>query len=255
MGDSMQLFQQQFEAFMKRYNEDQQRIQSQFEEIRRENTQNSATREPRVNRLNEEGLDRGSGGTGNTNRHCKLDFPRYDGSTDPLPWMSHCDYYFRDQRVAEEEKMSMVAPMPMEVELQQPTDLTSAMYFARLYERRKSENQLAQQVQRVDLSQTNTPSSTQRPSQYVKRLSRADIAERRICVLTMMKSTQRVIIAISHFTLAWQNLLMMIKNHIYRILNGVSHLLEISFSLEDKLIVREGSNVISPMASCVNKLS
>ncbi|GJX06480.1 hypothetical protein Tco_0194412 [Tanacetum coccineum] len=89
MGDSMQLFQQQFEAFMKRYSEDQQRIQSQFEEIRQENTHNSATREPRVNRLNEEGLDRGSGGTGNTNRRCKLDFPRYDGSTDPLPWMSH----------------------------------------------------------------------------------------------------------------------------------------------------------------------
>ncbi|GJX80513.1 hypothetical protein Tco_0328662 [Tanacetum coccineum] len=103
MGDSMQLFQQQFEAFMKRYSEDQQRIQSQFEEIRQENTHNSATREPRVNRLNEEGLDRGSGGTGNTNRRCKLDFPRYDGSTDPLPWMSRCDYYFRHQRVADDE--------------------------------------------------------------------------------------------------------------------------------------------------------
>ncbi|GKC78548.1 hypothetical protein Tco_1129322 [Tanacetum coccineum] len=49
---------------------------------RRENTHNSATRESRVNRLNEEGLDRGSGGTGNTNRRCKLDFPRYDGSID-----------------------------------------------------------------------------------------------------------------------------------------------------------------------------
>ncbi|GKB12491.1 hypothetical protein Tco_0846414 [Tanacetum coccineum] len=33
----------------------------------------------------------------------------------------------------------------MEVELQRPTDLTSAMYYARLYERRRSENQLEQQ--------------------------------------------------------------------------------------------------------------
>ncbi|GJU39674.1 hypothetical protein Tco_1192631 [Tanacetum coccineum] len=110
MGDSMQIFQQQFQAFMKRYNKDQQRIQSQFEEIRQENTHNSATREPRVNRLNEEGLNHGSGGSGNTNRRCKLDFPHYDGSTNPLPWMSHCDYNFRHQRVADEEKMSMVAP-------------------------------------------------------------------------------------------------------------------------------------------------
>ncbi|GKB05984.1 hypothetical protein Tco_0834217, partial [Tanacetum coccineum] len=88
----------------------QQRIQSQFKDIRRENTHNNATREPRVNRRNEEGLDHGSGGTGNTSHRCKLDFPRYDGSIDLLPWMSHCDYYFRHQRVTDEEKISMVAP-------------------------------------------------------------------------------------------------------------------------------------------------
>ncbi|GJZ90945.1 hypothetical protein Tco_0662872 [Tanacetum coccineum] len=89
---------------MKRYNKDQQRIQSQFDEIRRENTNNSATHELRVNRRNKEGLDRGSGGTRNTNHRYKLDFPCYDRSTDPLPWTSRCDYYFRHQRIADEEK-------------------------------------------------------------------------------------------------------------------------------------------------------
>ncbi|GKE29838.1 hypothetical protein Tco_1445222 [Tanacetum coccineum] len=199
MGDSMQLFQQKFEAFMKQYNEDQQRIQSQFEEI--------------------------SGGTGNTNHRWKLDFPCYDGSTDPLPWMSRYDYYFRHQRFADEEKRiahiwtgrslrtiiaddlvlmvvvfeKLVArtyhPRPeqeveilisglqdyiaVEVKLQRPTYVTSAMYFARLYERREINNELIQQVQRVDLDQTNASSSIQRPSHYVKRLSRAEIAERR----------------------------------------------------------------------------
>ncbi|GKB48720.1 hypothetical protein Tco_0899473 [Tanacetum coccineum] len=64
MGDSMQLFQQQFEAFMKRYNKDQQRIQSHIDEIRRENTNNSATHESCVNRRNKEGPDRGGGGLG-----------------------------------------------------------------------------------------------------------------------------------------------------------------------------------------------
>lgn len=64
----------------------------------------------------------------------------------------------------------------VEVELQQPTKLTSTMYFVCLYEWHISKDQLAQ-VQRVDLSQTNMPSSTQRPSQCVKRLSRAEIAE------------------------------------------------------------------------------
>nr|GFA03134.1 retrotransposon Gag protein [Tanacetum cinerariifolium]GFA03137.1 retrotransposon Gag protein [Tanacetum cinerariifolium] len=106
MGDSIQLFQQQFEAFMKRYNEDQHRIQSQFEEIRRENSNNSATHEPRVNRRNEEGPDRGGERTGAQTVACKLDFPRYDGSTDPLPWISRCDYYFRHQRVMDEDKMN-----------------------------------------------------------------------------------------------------------------------------------------------------
>ena len=105
MGDSMQLFQHQFEAFMKRHNEDQQRIQSQFEEMRQENNSSSATREIRNTHRNDEG----NGGSG-TNHRCKLEFPRYDGSTDPLPWMSRCDYYFRHQRVVEEEKMSIVAP-------------------------------------------------------------------------------------------------------------------------------------------------
>ncbi|GJY52365.1 hypothetical protein Tco_0443212 [Tanacetum coccineum] len=160
MGDSMQLFQQQIEAFMKRYNEDQQRIQSQFDEIRLENTNNSATHELRVNRRNKEGLDRGSGGTRNTNHRCKLDFPCYDRDRPHMDWdefKDHCRRRFG----------SYGSP-----------NLTSAMYFARLYERRRIDNQLTQQIQRVDLNQTNTSSSVQRLRHYVKRLSRAEIAGR-----------------------------------------------------------------------------
>ena len=92
---------------MKRYNESQQHIQAQFEEIRRDNTTSSATRETHTNRHNDEGTDHGGSGT---NRRCKLDFPRYHRSTDPLPWMNRRDYYFRHQRAADEEKMSMIAP-------------------------------------------------------------------------------------------------------------------------------------------------
>lgn len=73
--------------------------------MRRENSSSSATREIRNMHRNDEG----TGGSG-TNCRCKLEFPRYDGSTDPLPWMSRCNYYFRHQRVVGEEKMSIVAP-------------------------------------------------------------------------------------------------------------------------------------------------
>nr|GEV99260.1 hypothetical protein [Tanacetum cinerariifolium] len=103
--------------------------------------------------------------------HCRRRFGSYGSHT--------CTCHLRPRQEAEIFISGLQDYIAVEVELQQPTGLTSAMSFARLYERCKSENQLAQQVQRVDVSQTNTPSSTHRPSQYVKRLSRAEIAEQR----------------------------------------------------------------------------
>ncbi|GJW21485.1 hypothetical protein Tco_0032107 [Tanacetum coccineum] len=166
---------------MKRYNEDQQRIQSQFEEIRRENTQNSATCEPHVNRLNEEVLIVAVEARGTP--IVAANWISLIGSVEEyqrqFKKLVARTCHLRPEQEVEIFISGLQDYIVVEVELQQPTDLTSAMYFARLYERRKSENQLAQEVQRVDPSQTNTPSSTQRPSQYVKRLSRAEIAERR----------------------------------------------------------------------------
>lgn len=66
MCDSMQEFQQKFEAFTKQY-KDQQYIHNYIEKMRQEGTKNSSgTCEPRVNRHNGEG--------GKTNRSCKLEF-------------------------------------------------------------------------------------------------------------------------------------------------------------------------------------
>jgi hypothetical protein len=31
-------------------------------------------------------------------RYFKLNFPRFDGKEDPLPWLSRCEQYFRAQK-------------------------------------------------------------------------------------------------------------------------------------------------------------
>jgi hypothetical protein len=42
-------------------------------------------------------------------RFQKLDFPRYDGKTDPLGFINHCESYFHQQRIMEEEKVCMAS--------------------------------------------------------------------------------------------------------------------------------------------------
>lgn len=52
-------------------------------------------------------------GTGEANtdrpppRFQKLDFPKYDGKTDPLIFLNRCESYFHQQRIVEEEKVWM----------------------------------------------------------------------------------------------------------------------------------------------------
>ena len=42
-------------------------------------------------------------------RFQKMDFPRYDGKSDPLIFINRCESYFRQQRIAEEEKVWMAS--------------------------------------------------------------------------------------------------------------------------------------------------
>ena len=42
-------------------------------------------------------------------RFQKLDFPRYDGKSDPLIFINRCESYFHQQRIMEEEKVWMAS--------------------------------------------------------------------------------------------------------------------------------------------------
>jgi hypothetical protein len=42
-------------------------------------------------------------------RFQKMNFPRYDGKTDPLIFTNHCELYFHQQRIMEEEKVWMAS--------------------------------------------------------------------------------------------------------------------------------------------------
>jgi len=42
-------------------------------------------------------------------RFHKLDFPKYDGTGDPMPFVNKCEHYFRGQRTMEEEKVWLAA--------------------------------------------------------------------------------------------------------------------------------------------------
>lgn len=46
-------------------------------------------------------------------RFQKMDFPKYDGKTDPLAFINRCESYFHQQRIIEEEKVWM-APYNLE---------------------------------------------------------------------------------------------------------------------------------------------
>jgi hypothetical protein len=37
----------------------------------------------------------------------KMDFPKFDGKSDPLVFINRCESYFHQQRIAEEEKIWM----------------------------------------------------------------------------------------------------------------------------------------------------
>ena len=39
----------------------------------------------------------------------KMDFPRYDGKSDPLIFINRCESYFHQQRIMEEEKVWMAS--------------------------------------------------------------------------------------------------------------------------------------------------
>jgi hypothetical protein len=39
----------------------------------------------------------------------KLEFPKYDGSSDPLPWLNWCDRYFKVRRTPENKKVPYAA--------------------------------------------------------------------------------------------------------------------------------------------------
>ena len=42
-------------------------------------------------------------------RFQKLDFPRYDGKSDPLIFINRCESYFHQQQIMEEEKVWMAS--------------------------------------------------------------------------------------------------------------------------------------------------
>ena len=42
-------------------------------------------------------------------RFQKMDFPRYDGKSDPLIFINRCESYFHQQRIMEEEKVWMAS--------------------------------------------------------------------------------------------------------------------------------------------------
>src|SRR6185436_5904687 len=42
-------------------------------------------------------------------RFHKLEFPSFDGTSDPLPFLNRCEHYFRGQRTLEEEQVWLAA--------------------------------------------------------------------------------------------------------------------------------------------------
>ena len=48
-------------------------------------------------------------GSGDTRHRPKLNFPHFDGESDPLPWINKCESYFRGMCTLEEEKVWMAS--------------------------------------------------------------------------------------------------------------------------------------------------
>jgi len=53
--------------------------------------------------------DSGEPRTDRPPRFQKMDFPRYDGKSDPLTFLNRCESYFHQQRIMEEEKVWMAS--------------------------------------------------------------------------------------------------------------------------------------------------
>lgn len=51
---------------------------------------------------------RKEGPMGHTRFH-KLDFPKFDGTGNPLPFLNRCEHYFRSQRMVNEERVWLAA--------------------------------------------------------------------------------------------------------------------------------------------------
>jgi len=70
-----------------------------------------------IKRLSEERSSWSSSSKSETSEHHqdrpprfqKLDFPRYDGKSDPLIFINRCESYFHQQRIMEEEKVWMAS--------------------------------------------------------------------------------------------------------------------------------------------------
>ncbi|OMO79271.1 reverse transcriptase [Corchorus capsularis] len=133
MGDLCS-FQQQFETFLKMYEENRAKDN---QERQQDRASMAAQQQALTERLDELSRDlftgrhegRVDGGEGSVNRgirerrgvgeipkaapfvpkYTKLDFPKYDGSIDPLSWINKCEHFFRHQNTPAEEKVGLAS--------------------------------------------------------------------------------------------------------------------------------------------------
>nr|CAB3502345.1 unnamed protein product [Digitaria exilis] len=77
-------------------------LQLSVEEIKREHRSDGSTMGSRGTRLGEHHSDRPP-------RFQKMDFPKFDGKSDPLAFINRCESYFHQQRIVEEEKVWMAS--------------------------------------------------------------------------------------------------------------------------------------------------
>ncbi|KAB5541338.1 hypothetical protein DKX38_014312 [Salix brachista] len=122
MGDSSNTLQDQFETFMKMYQEhrqhdriDREQLSARIEELSRDlsatrtdthqGDDGSANRNPRDFHYGGHRQD----GRVNLPRYSRLEFPLYDGKQDPLAWLSRCEHFFRHQHIPEAEKVEIAS--------------------------------------------------------------------------------------------------------------------------------------------------
>lgn len=109
--------QQQFEACMVMYKEDWTQLEARQEQIamkltiltRETNEQHMETRPDEIRGNLRQGSSECQGKGRITPKISRLDFPKYDGSNDPLGWLNHCEHIFKHQKIVEEEKVELAA--------------------------------------------------------------------------------------------------------------------------------------------------